>query len=146
MAAACGEIHYRMTAKPMMVHCCHCKDCQRQTDSAFVINALIEDSRLEVRASAAEAVRVPTDSGRPHDVYRCATCRTAVWSDYGGRPLRFVRVGTLDKPAGCRRTCTSSRAQSCLGSRFPTPHRRSTCSTISPRSGRRIRKRGAKRY
>ena len=41
-----------------------------------------------------------TDSGRPHHIHRCRTCRTALWSDYGGRPaLRFVRVGTLDEPA-----------------------------------------------
>ena len=43
---------------------------------------------------------MPTDSGRPHDIYRCPACRTALWSDYGGRPaLRFVRVGTLDDAA-----------------------------------------------
>jgi hypothetical protein len=42
---------------------------------------------------------MPTDSGRPHDIHRCEACGTAVWSDYGGRPfLRFVRVGTLDRP------------------------------------------------
>jgi hypothetical protein len=45
-------------------------------------------------------VSVPTDSGRHHDVYRCAACQTALWSDYGRRPtIRFVRVGTLDHPA-----------------------------------------------
>jgi hypothetical protein len=44
-----------------------------------------------------EAVNMPTDSGRPHDIYRCPACRIALWSDYGRRPaLRFVRVGTLD--------------------------------------------------
>jgi hypothetical protein len=43
---------------------------------------------------------VPTDSGRPHDVYRCPKCQTALWSDYGRRPaLRFVRAGTLDEPS-----------------------------------------------
>jgi hypothetical protein len=47
-----------------------------------------------------EAVPVPTDSGRPHDIHRCPTCRVALWSDYGRRPgLRFVRVGTLDDPS-----------------------------------------------
>ena len=30
----------------MFVHCCHCRDCQRQTGSAFVINALIETDRI----------------------------------------------------------------------------------------------------
>jgi hypothetical protein len=43
---------------------------------------------------------LPTASGRPHDVYRCPACQTALWSDYGGRPgLRFVRVGTLEESA-----------------------------------------------
>jgi hypothetical protein len=42
---------------------------------------------------------MPTDSGRPHDIHRCAACEVAVWSDYGRRPfLRFVRATTLDEP------------------------------------------------
>jgi hypothetical protein len=96
---ACGAVRYRLLAAPMLVHCCHCRDCQRQTGSAFVINALIETEKIALLAGAPEPVPVPTDSGRPHDIYRCPTCRVAVWSDYGRRPaLRFVRVGTLDEP------------------------------------------------
>jgi hypothetical protein len=84
----------------MFVHCCHCQDCQRQTGSAFVLNALIESDRVEHISGGVEAVPVPTDSGRPHDIYRCSRCCTAVWSDYGRRrALRFVRVGTLDDPS-----------------------------------------------
>jgi hypothetical protein len=83
----------------MFVHCCHCRDCQRQTGSAFVLNALIETDRITLLSGEVEPVGVPTDSGRPHDIYRCRVCQTAVWSDYGRRPaLRFVRVGTLDDP------------------------------------------------
>ena len=96
---ACGAVRYRLTSLPMVVHCCHCRDCQRQTGSAFVINALIETDRIDILSGAPEAVTVPTDSGHPHDIYRCPSCRIAVWSDYGRRPpLRFVRVGTLDQP------------------------------------------------
>jgi hypothetical protein len=97
---SCGTVRYRLTSAPMIVHCCHCLDCQRQTGSAFVINAVIETDRIEKLSGEPEPVSMPTDSGRPHDIYRCPTCRTAVWSDYGGRPaLRFVRVGTLDQPS-----------------------------------------------
>jgi hypothetical protein len=97
---ACGAVRYRLGSAPMFVHCCHCRDCQRQTGSAFVINALIETDRIALLAGEPVAVVVPTDSGRPHAIYRCPTCQTALWSDYGGRPaLRFVRVGTLDDPA-----------------------------------------------
>lgn len=94
---ACGAVRYRMNSKPMFVHCCHCRDCQRQTGSAFVINALIETDRITLASGDPEPVAVPTDSGRPHDIYRCPHCQTALWSDYGRRPaIRFLRVGTLD--------------------------------------------------
>jgi hypothetical protein len=96
---ACDEIRYRLRSAPMFVNCCHCRDCQRQTGSAFVINAIIETDRIELVVGEPEAVAVPTDSGRAHDIYRCPTCAVAVWSDYGRRrALRFVRVGTLDQP------------------------------------------------
>jgi hypothetical protein len=83
----------------MFVHCCHCLDCQKQTGSAFAINGLIETDRIEMLAGEPRPVAMPTDSGRPHDIYRCPTCQVALWSDYGRRPaLRFVRVATLAQP------------------------------------------------
>jgi len=97
---ACGSLRYRLGSAPMFVHCCHCRDCQRQTGSAFVLNALIEADRVTLLAGDPTAIAVPTDSGRPHQIFRCPSCQTAVWSVYGGvSALRFVRVGTLDDPA-----------------------------------------------
>ena len=97
---ACGAVRYRLNSPPMFVNCCHCRDCQRQTGSAFVINALIETGRIALLAGDPQAVAAPTDSGRPHRIFRCPTCQVAVWSEYGGvAALRFVRVGTLDDPA-----------------------------------------------
>ncbi|MCA1438710.1 GFA family protein [Ensifer sp. IC4062] len=96
----CGRIRYRLKARPMFVHCCHCSDCQRQTGSAFVLNGLIEAESVELLKGEPMMVTLPTDSGRPHDVYRCADCQSALWSDYGRRKwLSFVRVATLDRPS-----------------------------------------------
>jgi len=97
---ACGEVRYRLTSAPMFNHCCHCLDCQRQTGSAFVLNALIEADRVVPLSGDTEMVALPTDSGRQQKVHRCPSCKIAVWSVYGGADkLRFVRVGTLDDPA-----------------------------------------------
>lgn len=96
---ACGAVRYVLTGGPMFVHCCHCTECQCQTGSAFVLNAIYETDRIKLAkgATAPVPVAVPTGSGRPHDIYRCPVCQTALWSDYGRRPnYRFVRVGTLD--------------------------------------------------
>ena len=96
---ACGAVRFRLKDRPMFTNCCHCLDCQRQTGGAFAINALIETDCIDMIGEAPVAVRMPTDSGGVHDIYRCAKCQTAVWSDYGGRPwVRFVRVATLDDP------------------------------------------------
>jgi hypothetical protein len=96
---ACGQVRYRLRSAPLFVHCCHCKDCQRQTGSAFVLNALIETDRIDVLTGQTTLFSMPTDSGRPHEVARCPDCGTAVWSHYGGlKVLTFVRVGTLDEP------------------------------------------------
>ena len=96
---ACGRTRYVMTSEPMFVNCCHCLDCQRQTGSAFVLNALIETERWELTLAAPVAVGVPTDSGKSHRIFRCEACQTALASEYGGvGTLRFVRVGTLDAP------------------------------------------------
>jgi hypothetical protein len=96
---ACGSVRYRMTSTPMFVHCCHCRDCQRQTGTAFVLNALIETARVQIVGGELCRFEMPTDSGRPHGIYRCVGCGTALWSEYGGvEKLRFVRVGTLDDP------------------------------------------------
>jgi hypothetical protein len=97
---ACGKVRYRLGSAPMFVNCCHCRDCQRQTGSAFVLNALIETDRIVLLQGDPVPNPLPTDSGRPHRVFRCPECRTALWSEYGGvEKLRFVRVGTLDDPA-----------------------------------------------
>ncbi len=96
---ACGRARYRMTSEPLFVHCCHCLRCQRETGSAFVLNALIETDRLDIVSGAPTAVSVPTDSGKSHRIFRCDACGTAIASEYGGvEKLRFVRVGTLDQP------------------------------------------------
>ena len=96
----CGAIRYLLTTGPLFVHCCHCRWCQRETGSAFVLNAMIEADRVEVLQGTPEVVDTPSASGKGQKVARCPTCRIALWSTYvgAGEAIRFVRVGTLDEP------------------------------------------------
>jgi hypothetical protein len=84
----------------MIVHCCHCLNCQRQTGSAFVINLLIEANRVEELAGPAQPVDVPRDDGSVQRIFRCPQCLVAVFSEYSRPEVRFVRGGTLDDPTG----------------------------------------------
>ena len=100
---ACGEVRFRLSGRPFAVHCCHCRSCQRETGSAFVINGLIETRQVEVLSGARETVDTPSDSGRGQKIVRCPTCHVALWSHYGGmgEKAAFVRVGTLEHPDAC---------------------------------------------
>ncbi len=96
----CGAVRYRMHTAPLVVHCCHCRWCQRESGASFALNAMIESNRLENLGSLPELVHTPSESGKGQQIARCPVCRVAVWSHYAGSgPLvSFVRVGTLDDP------------------------------------------------
>src|SRR5437762_14206142 len=96
---ACGEVRYRLTSEPLFTHCCHCRNCQRQTGSAFVINILIESDRVELLAGEPHSVSVPRGGDTRQTIWRCPTCEVALYSDYGSPRIWFVRAGTLDDPA-----------------------------------------------
>jgi hypothetical protein len=97
---ACRAVRYRMRSRPLFVHCCHCTWCQRETGSAFALNAMIEADRVELLSGEPECVATPSNSGKGQGIWRCPRCRVAVWSNYAGAgdKVRFVRVGTLDAP------------------------------------------------
>jgi hypothetical protein len=96
----CRFVRYRMNTRPLFVHCCHCRWCQRETGASFALNALIEADRVELLQGEVEVVNTPSNSGKGQKISRCPKCRIAVWSNYagGGDAIRFIRVGTLDEP------------------------------------------------
>lgn len=96
---ACGAVRYRMEAKPMIVHCCHCTWCQRETGASFALNAMIEADRVSVLQGEPELIATPSNSGRGQNIARCPACHVAVWSNYAGAgdKVIFMRVGTLDE-------------------------------------------------
>ena len=96
----CRHVRYRMESKPLFVHCCHCRWCQRETGAAFALNAMIESDRVKLLGGAPDVVDTPSASGLGQQIVRCPRCRLALWSHYAGAGplLTFVRVGTLDQP------------------------------------------------
>lgn len=96
----CGRIRYRLLSRPLVVHCCHCRWCQRETGSAFALNAFVEADRVELLEGQPVAVQVPSPSGHGQTHWRCPECRITVWSNYNrlGPGVRFLRVGTLLEP------------------------------------------------
>ena len=100
---ACGGVRYRLNSAPIYVHCCHCRWCQRESGTAFALNAMIETDRLTLLKGETEVVPTPSESGKGQIFHRCPTCKVALWSHYAGsgEAIAFVRVGSLDDPDAC---------------------------------------------
>lgn len=99
----CDNLRYELTKPPLFVHACHCTWCQRETGSAFVLNALIETEAVRLLSGTPEVINTPSVSGMGQKIHRCPYCKIAIWSVYAGagEAFRFVRVGTLGEPARC---------------------------------------------
>ena len=97
---SCGKVRYRMNNSPLFVNCCHCRWCQRETGSAFALNAALESSELELLSGETERVELSSESGKGQAVIRCPDCKIAVWSHYAsaGDATSLIRVGSLDNP------------------------------------------------
>ena len=102
----CRSIRYRLETTPLVVHLCHCKWCQRESGTAFALNAMIESDRITLLPDSTKSplkTDVPSESGSGQTIHRCPDCRVAVWSNYGDPDdlIRLLRVGTLDRPEVC---------------------------------------------
>ncbi|MGC4003704.1 MAG: GFA family protein [Pirellulales bacterium] len=97
---SCGFVRYRMASAPMIVHACHCSWCQRESGGPFVVNAVIEATRVALLEGEVSLLLTPSQSGKGQKIARCPRCQVALWSHYpnAGERICFVRVGTLEAP------------------------------------------------
>ena len=87
---ACGVSRFKLTAGPLIVHACHCRDCQRLTGSAFVTNIWIEKKFVEALSGTPKSFKLNGGSGKPHEVFFCDKCGTYLWKQilcFAGRYL-----------------------------------------------------------
>ena len=95
----CGAIRYKIDAKPVVVAQCHCKNCQRQSGSAFSVNLMVPAAAVTSTGELTTYTDTDTASGNP--VYRrfCGTCGSPIFSDLSqGGGMTIVKAGTLDEP------------------------------------------------
>jgi len=102
----CGALRYEVAAAPMVLYCCHCTNCQKQTGSAFVLSAAILEPSLSFVSGTPRRFTWTADSGSERFGMFCGDCGTRIAN--GQSPSNGVfslRAGTLDdtswiRPAG----------------------------------------------
>lgn len=91
----CGRIRYRLSAKPLVFYLCHCKECQRQTSSAFGESLRFSRDALEVDGELA-VFRRTSDAGNAREGWFCPDCGVRIWHGTQGSGEINIKAGTLD--------------------------------------------------
>jgi len=92
----CGNVRYTANADPAFVAVCHCKNCQKQTGTAFSVVVGVPKTALSVQGNL-KTFHDTGDSGQPVDRNFCPECGSPIISDVAVMPgLRFIKAGTLD--------------------------------------------------
>ncbi|MEE4538985.1 MAG: GFA family protein [Erythrobacter sp.] len=94
----CAAVRYTIAAESLVAYACHCRECQKQSASAFGVSVPVLESALSIEGETASWGR-PTDSGSWTDCHFCPRCGTRLFHDARGRPgVLTIKGGSLDEP------------------------------------------------
>lgn len=93
----CGACRYVVAGDAMPpVYCCHCRDCQTWSGSAFTQQAVIAIAAIEATGPVV-TYSFQNPSGATSTQHICGTCHTRLWNTNTARAgIAVVRAGTLD--------------------------------------------------
>jgi hypothetical protein len=100
----CGQVRYTLSAPPLTVYNCYCKDCQRASGAACGVSVVSPENTFSVTGEVVTYKRT-AHSGNVIGMNFCSTCYSWLWNDPSVPGAKVVRAGTLDdmnwaKPIG----------------------------------------------
>lgn len=96
----CGAVRYRAEGDPIVVAQCHCRNCQRQSGSAFSVNLLFKGDSVSAEGELTTYDDSDTFSGNSVLRKFCGRCGSPIFSEpTDGKGLMIVKAGTLDDPS-----------------------------------------------
>ena len=99
----CSAVRYEIAAEPLALYVCHCRECRKQSASAFGISVIVKRSDFRVTRGVVNFWSRATDSGGTLACAFCPACGTRLWHEPAGatEPLS-VKGGSLDEPVDLR--------------------------------------------
>lgn len=96
---ACGAVRYEISAEPVVMGDCQCRDCQQRSGTGHG-SYLTFPRRSEVKLTGTAAQwDIAADSGNVKTHAFCSTCGTPVYLTFKAMPDLFtVHAASLDEP------------------------------------------------
>ena len=93
----CGQIRYEITARPLTIYACHCKQCQKQSSSAFGMSMAVPKEAFQLIQGRPKQWTRKSDSGREVSCFFCGDCGTRLFHNPSRNPkITNIKPGTLD--------------------------------------------------
>ncbi|MFB2979536.1 GFA family protein [Microseira sp. BLCC-F43] len=93
----CGQIRYEIRAEPLTLYVCHCKECQKQSSSAFGMSMPVARDAVVITQGKPKQWKRVSDSGREVICFFCGECGTRIFHNPARNPkITNVKPGTLD--------------------------------------------------
>ena len=93
----CGDIRYEIRSQPLTLYLYHCKECQKQSSSAFGMSLTVPRDALVVTQGQPKAWIRKADSKREVKNVFCGECGTRLFHERTYSPGTInVKAGTLD--------------------------------------------------
>ncbi|MGH6948972.1 MAG: GFA family protein [Kiloniellales bacterium] len=95
----CGALRYESAGAPLALYACHCRECQKQSASAFGLSLEVPYAGLRLTRGAPKTWRRNTDSGRRLVCVFCPDCGSRIWHESEAEPKTVtIKAGSLDEP------------------------------------------------
>jgi hypothetical protein len=108
----CGAVRYEVSAEPLQVYVCHCRECRKQSASAFGISVIVPKQAFVISQGHVRTWSRPTASGGVLACQFCETCGSRICHVDARENTISVKGGSLDQPpdlASARHIWTSRK-------------------------------------
>jgi hypothetical protein len=95
----CGAVRYEVSCDTLKLVICHCRECRKQSASAFGVSVFVPRESLRVTSGSPKFWSRATDSGHALECAFCADCGSRLWHQPSGAPdIVSIKGGSLDDP------------------------------------------------
>jgi Uncharacterized conserved protein len=97
----CGAIRYEVTAEPVLVADCHCRDCQYASGTSHMSFVVVPKDAFHLLKGSTEAFDLKADSGHTVSRHFCPRCGTPLLKE-SGDPVWAIAASSLDDPSALK--------------------------------------------
>lgn len=101
----CGAIRYRIAGEPLRMAMCFCRECQKQSGSAFGMSVIARADDFSLVSGSTRSWTRTADTGRTVEQHFCGDCGCRIFHIPAWQEgVVNVRAGTLDDTTAFRPT------------------------------------------